>query len=112
MEKLIDGKLISKALIEEISNETKEFVANGGKKPHLAAILVGNDGASETYVNSKIKMCLEVGFESSVIRCTSTITEEQLLKKIEKLNTKHMPKLYANFYSRRFDERNLALSIK
>jgi methylenetetrahydrofolate dehydrogenase (NADP+)/methenyltetrahydrofolate cyclohydrolase len=87
MEKLIDGKLISKALIEEISNETKEFVANGGKKPHLAAILVGNDGASETYVNSKIKMCLEVGFESSVIRCTSTITEEQLLKKIEKLNT-------------------------
>ena len=87
MEKLIDGKLISKALIEEISRETKEFVAKGGKKPHLAAILVGNDGASETYVNSKIKMCLEVGFDSSVIRCTSTITEEQLLKKIEKLNT-------------------------
>ena len=53
----------------------------------MAAILVGNDGASETYVNSKIKMCLEVGFDSSVIRCTSTITEEQLLKKIEKLNT-------------------------
>ena len=87
MEKLIDGKLISKALIEEISRETKEFVAKGGKKPHLAAILVGNDGARETYVNSKIKMCLEVGFDSSVIRCTSTITEEQLLKKIEKLNT-------------------------
>lgn len=86
MAKLIDGKLISKILIEELKNETADFISKGGKRPHLSAILIGNDGASETYVQGKVKICKEIGFDSSLIRCTSTITEEQLLNKIQKLN--------------------------
>jgi methylenetetrahydrofolate dehydrogenase (NADP+)/methenyltetrahydrofolate cyclohydrolase len=83
---LIDGKKISEIIIQEIAEETKLWIAKNHRAPHLAAILVGNDGASETYVASKIKMCEKVGFKSSLVRCTTTITEKQLLGKIEKLN--------------------------
>lgn len=83
---LIDGKEISGKIIEEIKIENEQHVSKGGKRPHLAAVLVGNDGASETYVASKIKMCESVGFTSTVVRCTSTITESQLIQKIQKLN--------------------------
>ena len=83
---LIDGKKISEIIIQEIAEETKLWIAKNHRAPHLAAILVGNDGASETYVASKIKMCEKVGFKSSLVRCTTTITEIQLLGKIEKLN--------------------------
>lgn len=83
---LIDGKKISEIIIQEIAEETKLWIAKNHRAPHLAAILVGNDGASETYVASKIKMCEKVGFKSSLVRCRTTITEKQLLGKIEKLN--------------------------
>ncbi len=84
--KIIDGKKISEVIIDEITNETKLWISKNHRAPHLAAILIGNDAASETYVASKIKVCERVGFKSSLIRCTSTITEKQLLGKIEKLN--------------------------
>lgn len=83
---LIDGKKISEQIIEEIAIETEQWVSRNHRKPHLVAVLIGNDGASETYVSSKMKTCERVGFKSSLIRCTSTITEKQLIGKIEKLN--------------------------
>ena len=83
---LIDGKKISEIIIEEIAVETQKWISKNHRKPHLVAVLVGNDAASETYVSSKIKMCEKVGFTSSIERYTSTITEAQLLKRIEKLN--------------------------
>ena len=84
--KIIDGKKISEEIIDEIAHETIRWVSKNHRPPHLAAVLIGNDAASETYVASKIKVCERVGFKSSLIRCTSTITEKQLLGKIEKLN--------------------------
>ncbi len=83
---LIDGKKIAAQIKKEIAEEVKQILANGGKQPHLAAILVGHDGASETYVNSKVKSCHEVGFKSTLLRFEDDITEEQLLKEVEKLN--------------------------
>lgn len=83
---LIDGKKISAEIKQEIAAEVKEIVANGGKQPHLSAILVGHDGGSETYVAFKIKDCEEVGFKSSLIRFEDDVTEEELLKKVEELN--------------------------
>ncbi len=83
---LIDGKKISAEIKLEIAKEVEEIVSKGGKRPHLAAILVGNDGASETYVNSKVKSCEEVGFASTLLRFNENILETELLKSIEKLN--------------------------
>ena len=62
---ILDGKKTSNDIKEEIAVEVAQLLANGGKKPHLAAILVGNDGASETYVNAKVKACEKVGFNST-----------------------------------------------
>ncbi len=83
---LIDGKKIAAQVKEEIAAEVKEIKANGGKTPHLAAIIVGHDGASETYVAAKVKACGVVGFESSEFRFEEDITEAQLLAEIEKIN--------------------------
>jgi methylenetetrahydrofolate dehydrogenase (NADP+)/methenyltetrahydrofolate cyclohydrolase len=83
---IIDGKKIAQEIKEELAKEVIQRKLLGLKIPHLAAILVGNDGASETYVEAKVKSCHEVGFESSLLRFDSTISEEELLHKINKLN--------------------------
>ncbi|WP_109619239.1 bifunctional 5,10-methylenetetrahydrofolate dehydrogenase/5,10-methenyltetrahydrofolate cyclohydrolase [Sediminitomix flava] len=83
---LIDGKATSKAIKLEIKDKVEEITKNGGKRPHLAAVLVGNDGASQTYVNSKVKSCEEVGFESTLIRLEEDTTEEKLLEVVAQLN--------------------------
>ena len=83
---LIDGKAISEQVKQEIAAEVTEMVANGGKRPHLAAILVGHDGGSETYVAAKVKACEACGFKSSLIRYESDVTEEELLEKVRELN--------------------------
>lgn len=83
---IIDGKAIAEQIKKEISQEVAQLVAKGGKRPHLAAILVGNDGGSETYVASKVKACEECGFKSTLIRFDSNIAEEELLSKVEELN--------------------------
>jgi methylenetetrahydrofolate dehydrogenase (NADP+) / methenyltetrahydrofolate cyclohydrolase len=83
---LLDGKALSTIIKEEIKIQVNQIKANGGKTPHLAAILVGNNGASETYVASKIKSCAEVGFHSSLVTLPDTISEDDLLSEIEKLN--------------------------
>jgi methylenetetrahydrofolate dehydrogenase (NADP+)/methenyltetrahydrofolate cyclohydrolase len=83
---LIDGKKISLELQSEIAAEVKELVAKGKKQPHLAAILVGDDPASQTYVNSKVKACDNVGFKSTLIRLEANVSEHQLLSKIADLN--------------------------
>ncbi len=84
--KLIEGKKIAAEIKLEIAEEVKQIIAKGGKRPHLAAVLVGNDGASETYVNSKVKSCEEVGFKSTLLRFDNTISEADLLKAIDGLN--------------------------
>ena len=86
MANIIDGKAISEQVKQEIAAEVAEIVAKGGKRPHLAAILVGHDGGSETYVAHKVKACEECGFKSTLIRFEDDITEEQLLKEVERLN--------------------------
>jgi methylenetetrahydrofolate dehydrogenase (NADP+)/methenyltetrahydrofolate cyclohydrolase len=83
---LLDGKALSTQIKGEIKEQVDKWMANGGKKPHLAAILVGHDGASETYVASKIKSCEQVGFTSTLIRLDAQITEAELLKEVENLN--------------------------
>ena len=83
---LIDGKKISLELQSEIAVEVKELIAIGMKQPHLAAILVGDDPASQTYVSSKVKACDNVGFKSTLVRFESSVTEQTLLAKIEELN--------------------------
>ena len=83
---LIDGKKISLQLQSEIATEVKELIAKGQKQPHLAAILVGDDPASQTYVNSKVKACENVGFKSTLVRFEANVSEHQLLSKIEELN--------------------------
>lgn len=83
---LIDGKKISLEIQEEIALEVKALLAKGQKQPHLAAILVGNDGGSETYVANKIKSCERVGFKSTLIRLASDTTEEKLLQTVAELN--------------------------
>lgn len=83
---LLDGKAVSAQMKKEMAQEVADIVAAGGCAPHLAAILVGHDGGSETYVASKVKTCHEIGFKSTLIRYEDDITEEELLKKIEELN--------------------------
>ena len=83
---LLDGKKTSEDIKSEIALEVQKIKAKGEKVPHLAAIIVGNDGASLTYVSSKVKACEKVGFESTLVRLPSTISEVELLRKIEELN--------------------------
>lgn len=83
---IIDGKKISAQVKQEIADEVSRMANEGKKIPHLAAVLVGNDPASETYVASKVKACQAVGIKSSELRYSSDITEEQLLEVIDKLN--------------------------
>ena len=83
---LIDGKAVSGLIKKEIAAEVADILKQGGKRPHLAAILVGHDGGSETYVASKVKTCEEVGFESTLIRYEDDITEDELLACVARLN--------------------------
>lgn len=83
---IIDGKATAKAIKQEISAEVDKRISEGKKRPHLAAVLIGHDGGSETYVAYKIKDCEEVGFESSLIRYEDDVSEEELLAKIDELN--------------------------
>ena len=84
--KLLDGKLASQAIKEELRLLVAQRVAEGKKVPHLAAILIGNNGASATYVAAKVKACEETSFKSTLIKFEDTISEESLLKKIDELN--------------------------
>ena len=84
--KLLDGKAVSAQMKQEMAEEVARIKAAGGKIPHLAAILVGHDGGSETYVASKVKTCNEIGFKSSLIRYEADVTEEELLRKVDELN--------------------------
>ena len=83
---LIDGRAVSAEIKKEIAAEVENIISNGGKRPHLAAILVGHDGGSETYVANKVKACEECGFKSTLIRYEADITEEELLQKVNELN--------------------------
>ena len=83
---LIDGKAVAAQIKSEITEEVKQILLSGGKRPHLAAILVGHDGGSETYVANKIRTCEELGFESSLFSYENNVTETDLLEKIKELN--------------------------
>ncbi len=83
---ILDGKKLSAEIKAEIADTVKKMVLSGKKAPHLAAILVGNDGASRTYVASKVKSCEEVGFKSTLIRLESDITQNELITQINQLN--------------------------
>lgn len=83
---LIDGKKIAAEIRQELADKVSELKAEGKKVPHLAAVLVGNDPASETYVASKVRACREVGFKSTEMRFSSDISEEQLLEVVDTLN--------------------------
>lgn len=83
---LIDGKKVAAEIKQEIATEVNRMIAEGKRRPHLAAILVGHDGGSETYVANKVKACEECGFTSTLIRFEDDVTEETLLAEIEKLN--------------------------
>lgn len=86
MVQLIDGKATAAVIRNEIAGEVKKIVASGGRPPHLAAILVGHDGASETYVAGKEKACKDVGFDSTVLRFEDNISEAQLLEEVRRIN--------------------------
>ena len=83
---LIDGKATAAAIKAEIAEEVKNIVAGGGKQPHLAAVLVGHDGGSETYVRNKVIACEQCGFKSTLIRYEDNVTEEELLGCVDRLN--------------------------
>ena len=83
---LLDGRRCSEALRARIAEEAAAVKARRGRSPHLAAVLVGHDGASRTYVESKVKACEEVGFRSTLIALPETITEEDLLHRVKQLN--------------------------
>jgi methylenetetrahydrofolate dehydrogenase (NADP+)/methenyltetrahydrofolate cyclohydrolase len=83
---LIDGKKISQKIQDEIAADVQQMISKGLKRPHLAAVLVGNDGGSETYVANKIKTCEHVGFKSSLIRLPDSTSEEKLLQTVHELN--------------------------
>ena len=84
--KLIDGKATAAQIKQELAAEVEKIKAEGGKIPHLSAILVGHDGGSETYVANKVRTCEEIGFKSSLIRFEADVTEEELLRKVDELN--------------------------
>ncbi len=83
---LIDGKAVATAIKQDIAKEVEQIINNGGKRPHLAAILVGHDGGSETYVKNKVLACEQCGFKSTLLRFEADITEAQLLEQVQKLN--------------------------
>lgn len=83
---LIDGKAVATAIKQDIAKEVEQILKDGGKRPHLAAILVGHDGGSETYVKNKVLACEQCGFKSTLIRMESDITEDELLAKVRQLN--------------------------
>lgn len=83
---ILDGNLVSAHIKEQIKQDVIDWQGTGGKKPHLAAILVGNNPASEAYVGHKVKSCAELGFESTLLRFDTTISEEQLINEVKKLN--------------------------
>ena len=83
---LIDGKATAAAIKQEIAAEVADIISHGGKQPHLAAILVGHDGGSETYVKNKVLACEACGFKSTLIRYEDDVTEEELLATVENLN--------------------------
>ena len=83
---ILDGKKTSNDIKAEIAESVKEIVANGSRPPHLAAVIVGDDGASLTYVGSKVRACKRVGFESTLIKLPETISENDLLEKVKDLN--------------------------
>lgn len=85
-DKLIDGKKVSLSIQEDLKKQVEEIKKNGEKVPHLCAILVGNDGGSETYVAAKIKACENIGYASSLYRFPSTVSEDELIKKVEEIN--------------------------
>ena len=83
---ILDGKKTSNDIKEEITNQVKSINSSLGKTPHLSAILVGNDGASETYINAKVKACEKVGFASTLVRLPDNVSEEELLSEVVKIN--------------------------
>lgn len=83
---LIDGKATAAAIKQEIAQEVEAIVAGGGKRPHLAAVLVGHDGGSETYVKNKVLACEQCGFKSTLIRYEADVTEQELLQCVARLN--------------------------
>lgn len=83
---LIDGKATAAAIKQEIAKEVEEMVVRGARRPHLAAVLVGHDGGSETYVRNKVIACEQCGFQSSLIRFEENITEDELLQCVDRLN--------------------------
>lgn len=85
--KILDGQLASQATKDDLKLKVSELVNEGKKVPHLAAVLVGNNGASETYVGSKVRTCEEIGYKSTLLRLEDTITEAQLLETVVRLNT-------------------------
>lgn len=84
---ILDGIKLAKEIKQEIKESVELAVSQGKRKPHLAAVLVGNDGASQTYVHNKIKDCQEVGFESSLVKLPNTVSQTELLEVIHQLNT-------------------------
>ena len=83
---ILDGKKTSNDIKEEIAVQVQSIVSSKGNVPHLSAILVGNDGASETYIAAKVKACQKVGFKSTLIRLDESVSEEELLDEVEKIN--------------------------
>ncbi|RXK82989.1 bifunctional 5,10-methylenetetrahydrofolate dehydrogenase/5,10-methenyltetrahydrofolate cyclohydrolase [Filimonas effusa] len=83
---VLDGKIASQSVKEQLRQEVSQLMAEGKRAPHLAAILVGSNGASETYVANKVKSCAEIGFESTLVRLEETVSEEALLNTIQNLN--------------------------
>lgn len=84
---LIDGKQTAASIKADIAEQVEKLIEAGGKRPHLAAILVGHDGGSETYVANKVKACKECGFKSTLLRFEDTITQQELLQEVDRLNT-------------------------
>lgn len=83
---ILDGQMASQAIRDALKMEVAQLIAEGKKIPHLAAVLVGNHGASETYVGAKVKACAEIGYRSTLIRFEEDISENKLLNEIENLN--------------------------
>ncbi len=110
---ILDGKATSASIKEELKKKVELLKENGEKVPHLAAILVGNDGGSITYVNAKVKACEYIGFDSTLIKYEDSISEEELLKKVEELNqNKEVDGFIVQLpLPRHIDERKITLAI-